>query len=59
VEALNRLVLEVVLQPVRGAAGEQAYYVVHHLLLDAAKVVEQPRDVGLVLAEHVRRGVVE
>ena len=62
VVALDRLVLEVVLQPVRRAAGEQAYDVVHHLLLDAAEVVEQPVDVGLVLgvlAEDVRRRVVE
>ena len=62
VEALDRLVLEVVLEPVRRAAGQQAYDVVHHLLLDAAEVVEQPRDVGLVLgvlAEDVGRRVVE
>ena len=57
VEALDRLVLEVVLEPVRGAAGEQPDDVVHHLLLDATEVVEQPRHVGLVLgvlAEDVR-----
>ena len=62
VEALDRVVLEVVVEPVGGAAGEQSYDVVHHLALDAAEVVEQPLRVGLVLgvlAEHVRRRVVE
>ncbi len=60
--ALDGLVLEVVVEPVGRAAGQQADDVVHHLLLDAAEVVEQPGDVGLVLgvlAEDVRRRVVE
>jgi hypothetical protein len=62
VEALDGRVLEVVLDPVRGAAGQQPDDVVHHLPVDTAEVVEQPLHVGLVLgvlAEDVGRRVVE
>ena len=62
VVALDRLVLEVVLEPVRGAAGEQPHHVVHGLPVDPAEVVDQPLHVDGVLgigAEDVGRRVVE
>ena len=62
VVALDRLVLEVVVEPVRGRAGQQPDDVVHRLPVDAAEVVHQPLHVDGVLGvrpEDVRRRVVE
>ncbi len=60
--ALDRLVLEVVVEPVGGAAGQQPHHVVHGRPVDAAEVVEQPLHVDgvlRVLAPEVGRRVVE
>ena len=60
--ALERLVLEVVVEQVGRAAGQHPHGVVDRLPVHAAQVLEHPGDVGLVLrvgAEDVGRRVVE